>query len=120
MGETPGTLLFSCDTLREPGVQLDTLGHIVPGEDDVLAGYTVDVVAFEDHRDLDDATPSRHPFVRATGNPHDKVIGRVLPLTEDELDACDEHEAPLFHRVPVTLASGREAWVFVGDARRPR
>lgn len=116
MGATPGALLFSCDTLREPGVQLDTLGRVVAGDADVLAGYTVDFVAFEDHRDLDDATPSTHPFVRATGDARDKVVGRVLPLSEDELDACDEHEAPLYRRVPVTLASGRAAWVFVGDA----
>jgi len=51
--------------------------------------------------------------LRRTGDPRDKVFGTVLVLTPAELDAADELLTPLFRRLPVTLASGRGAWVYV-------
>ena len=54
-----------------------------------------------------------HPIVRPTGSPRDRVVGRALHSTEDELEAADEYEVALYRRAAVTLASGRPAWVYV-------
>lgn len=106
-------LLFSYGTLQQPDVQLDTFGRLLDGEDDILPGYTVDYAEIEDPRVVDVSGLSVHPIVRATGNPLDKVVGRALRVTEDELDASDEYEVALYRRASVVLASGRTAWVYV-------
>lgn len=106
-------LLFSYGTLRQPEVQLDTFGRLLDGEDDTLPGYTTDYIEIEDRRVVDLSGLSVHPVVRPTGNARDKVMGTALRVTEDELDAADEYEVSLYLRVPVTLASGRAAWVYV-------
>lgn len=112
-GDSQTTLLFSYGTLRHADVQLATLGRVVDAEDDVLPGFTIDYAEHEDHRDTDDASPTVLPVARETGSPLDKVVGRVLHLDEDELDACDEYQLALYRRVCVLLASGRRAWVYV-------
>lgn len=106
-------LLFSYGTLQNPDVQLDTFGRLLVGEDDVLPGYTVDYAEIEDTRVVDLSGLSVHPIVRATGNALDKVVGKALWVTEDELDASDEYEVALYRRVQVRLASDRDAWVYV-------
>ncbi|WP_374311606.1 gamma-glutamylcyclotransferase family protein [Microbacterium sp.] len=106
-------LLFSYGTLQNPDVQLDTFGRRLAAEDDVLPGYTVDYAEIEDTRVVDLSGMSVHPIVRATGSPLDKVVGKALWVTDDELDAADEYEVALYRRVSVVLASGRSAWVYV-------
>ncbi|MDE0547065.1 gamma-glutamylcyclotransferase family protein [Microbacterium sp. C7(2022)] len=113
-------LLFSYGTLQHPEVQLDTLGRLVHAEPDFLPGYTVDYAEIEDHRVVDLSGLSTHPVVRATGNPLDKVAGMALWITEDELDACDEYEVSLYHRVWARLSSGRSAWVYVAVTHADR
>ncbi|MHC3000476.1 UDP-N-acetylmuramate--alanine ligase [Microbacterium sp. HJ5] len=106
-------LLFSYGTLQHPEVQLDTFGRLLEADDDVLPGYTVDYAEIEDPRVVDLSGLAVHPIVRATGSPRDKVVGKVLRVTDDELDASDEYEVALYRRVSVVLASGRTAWVYV-------
>ncbi len=105
--------LFTYGTLQRPEVQRDTFGRLLEGEEDVLTGYTVDYAEIEDHRVVAVSGAAVHPILRETGDARDKVMGRVLWLTEAELDAADEYEVSLYRRVPVTLASGRTAWVYV-------
>lgn len=107
-------LLFTYGTLQFAEVQLDTFGRIVAGESDVLPGYTIDYAEIEDARVVDVSGLSVHPVLRATGNAVDKVVGKVLHVTDDELEAADEYEVSLYRRISVTLASGRIAWVYVG------
>ena len=111
--DSPPHLLFSYGTLQHPEVQLDTFGRLLEAEDDVLPGYTVDYAEIEDPRVVDLSGLSVHPIVRATGSPLDKVVGKALRVTEEELDASDEYEVALYRRVAVVLASGRTAWVYV-------
>ncbi|MCR2762410.1 gamma-glutamylcyclotransferase [Microbacterium sp. zg.B48] len=113
MVERPQQLLFSYGTLQSPVVQLDTFGRLLTGEDDVLPGFTVDYADIEDPRTVEPSGASVHPIVRATGNELDKVIGKVLRVSQDELDAADEYQLELYRRVEVRLASGRPAWVYV-------
>jgi len=107
-------LLFTYGTLQYAEVQLDTFGRLVAGEPDVLPGYTIDYVEIEDQRVVELSGASVHPVLRETGNAVDKVMGSVLHLTADEVDAADEYEVSLYRRVRVTLGSGRVAWVYVG------
>jgi len=62
-----------------------------------------------------------HPIIRPTGSTLDKVVGKVLTLTDEELDAGDDYELSMYRRAAVTLASGRTAWVYIstpeGDLR---
>ncbi|WP_344736828.1 gamma-glutamylcyclotransferase family protein [Microbacterium awajiense] len=106
-------LLFSYGTLQHPEVQLDTYGRLLQAEADSLPGYTVDYTEIEDRRVVDLSGLAVHPVVRSTGNPLDRVVGVVLRITEDELDATDEYEVALYRRVSVRLASGRAAWAYV-------
>ncbi|WP_347346040.1 gamma-glutamylcyclotransferase family protein [Microbacterium sp.] len=107
-------LLFSYGAMQSEEVQLDLFGHVVPLQADFLTGYTVDYAEFEDHRDSDACPRAVHPRLRRTGNPVDKAIGRVLTLTDAEIEASDEYQTPLlYRRISVTLASGRTAWVYV-------
>lgn len=108
-----GELLFSYGTLQQPEVQLDTFGRLFEAEDDVLPGFTVDYAEIVDQRAVDVSGSTVHPIVRPTGNPLDKVVGKVLHVTEEELDAADEYEVALYRRVAAPLASGRTAWVYV-------
>jgi hypothetical protein len=106
--------LFTYGTLQLPEVQLDTFGRLVPGEDDVLHGYRLDWTQIDDDRVARLSGSDSHPIVRRTDDPRDRVFGRVLALTVEELDAADEYEVALYRRVPVALASGILAWVYVG------
>ena len=113
MPEAADQLLFSYGTLQQSDVQLDTFGRLLAAEDDVLPGYTVDYAEIEDTRIVEVSGLAVHPIVRATGDPRDKVVGKALHVTEDELDAADEYEVSLYRRVSAVLASGRTAWVYV-------
>ncbi|MDJ1113189.1 gamma-glutamylcyclotransferase family protein [Microbacterium dauci] len=112
--EPADQLLFTYDTLQHAEVQLDTFGRIPESEPDILPGYTVDYAEIEDPRVVERSGLGSHPILRATGNPVDKVVGRVLRVTAAEIDAADEYEVALYHRVAVVLTSGRTAWVYVG------
>lgn len=106
-------LLFSYGDLQQPDVQLDIFGRLVHGDVDWLPGYTVDYVEIEDPRGTDVSGLSVKPVVRATGNRLDRVPGRVLHLTEEEVEAVDEYQVELYRRERVMLSSGHAAWVYV-------
>ena len=106
-------LLFTYGTLRYPQVQRETFGRLVPSEDDVLTGFRLEYADIEDAHVVGLSGAAVHPILRETGDPRDKVVGWVLALTADEVDAADEYEVALYHRVAVVLASGRRAWVYV-------
>lgn len=115
MSEGPvDQLLFTYGTLQYAEVQLDTFGRIVAGEADTLPGYTIDYAEITDQRVVDISGVSVHPVLRHTGNVLDKVVGKVLHVNADEVDAADEYEVSLYRREQVTLGSGRLAWVYVG------
>lgn len=106
-------LLFAYGALLDPTVQLDTFGRLVTSEEDVLPGYAL---WYHDEEDTRTANPSGHtvlPLLRRTDSALDKVLGRVLHLTMDELDAADEYQMSLNRRTSVALASGRQAWLYL-------
>jgi hypothetical protein len=105
--------LFSYGTLLLPDVQLDTFGRHVASDEDALAGYRLEWTDIDDDRVARISGLDAHPILRHTGDPRDRVFGRVLDLTPEELDAADEYEVALYRRTSVILASGRAAWVYV-------
>nr|WP_260149063.1 gamma-glutamylcyclotransferase family protein [Microbacterium endophyticum] len=105
-------MLFSYGTMRSTAVQLDTLGHVVTWEVDVLTGYTVDYLEIDDPRD-DAPGINTHARMRSTGSSLDKVVGFVCEVSEAELDALDNYEAARGRRSEVTLDSGRVAWAYL-------
>ena len=115
VSDQPGDqLLFTYGSLQDAEVQLDTFGRLLAGERDALRGYTIDYAEIDDARVAEVSGLSVHPILRRTGNAIDTVVGTVVHITSDELDAADEYEVALYRRVPVRLASGRDAWVYVG------
>ncbi|MFG6403520.1 gamma-glutamylcyclotransferase family protein [Microbacterium sp. P04] len=105
--------LFSYGTLQRAEVQLDTFGRLVSGESDVLPGFRLVDIEITDRRVVAVSGSAVHPVLHATGSDLDKVVGTVLTITEDELDAADEYELEHYRRVLLPLASGRDAWVYV-------
>ncbi len=112
-GSGPAECLFTYGTLQLPDVQLDTFGRLLEGEDDALPGYRLEWTDVGDERVAQLSGLDTHPILRRTDDPRDRVFGRVLRLTPDELDAADEYEVSLYRRASVSLASGLRAWVYV-------
>lgn len=114
--EPADTALFTYGALQHADVQLDIFGRRIAGQDDSLPGYTLDYVDAP-HRaaaDRGDDAGATQPVIRSTGSPLDRVFGRILWITEGELDAVDEFELVAFRRIQVPLSSGTSAWVYVG------
>ena len=105
--------LFTYGTLQLPEVQRHTFGRLIPGENDVLRGYRLEWTPVDDDRFAQLSGLGSHPVLRRTDDVRDRVFGRVLALTPEELDAADEYEVSLNRRVSVPLVSGIQAWVYV-------
>jgi hypothetical protein len=116
--ESPDELLFAYGALQRADIQLDTFGRRVAAQDDVLTGYSRMYTDVPDHRIDTVAGPAVLPVLRRTGSALDKVVGVVLALTPDELDAADEYQPALYRRIIVTLDSGRRAWLYVDAGAR--
>lgn len=111
-------LLFSYGTLQIESVQLSTFGRLLPGWRDELTGAALSQVPIDDPQLAAAASMTHHANVNFTGNQSDRVAGTVLDVTEAELQAADGYEAPAaYERVAATLASGRQAWVYVHNGR---
>jgi len=95
--------LFSYGTLQEERVQLATFGRRLGGDRDALPEYEASV-----------AGP--HANLTFNGRADSRASGMVFDVTDAELAAADEYERTArYTRVMVTLASGRQAWVYVHD-----
>ena len=107
-------LLFAYGTLQQDRVQLSTFGRLLDGHADALVGYERSLVTIENPEFVAASGTAQHATVTFTGKQGDRVSGTVFEVTDDELAAADEYErAAAYIRVPVTLASGKQAWVYV-------
>ena len=108
-------LLFSYGTLQQDDVQLSTFGRRLSGHPDALPGWQHSRLPI-----LDPVVPARlgrthHANVAFTGKDTHSVPGVAFELTDEELAKVDEYEAPFsYKRVSARLASGRQAWIYVG------
>ena len=104
--------LFAYGTLQQDDVQRATFGRPLQGESDALVGF-------------ERAMARGHLTAAETGRPDDRVAGIVYEVTEADLAAADRYEERAsFARIAGTLASGKQAWVYVDagrtELRRPR
>jgi gamma-glutamylcyclotransferase (GGCT)/AIG2-like uncharacterized protein YtfP len=98
--------LFAYGTLQQSDVQRATFGRLLQGEDDTLIGF-------------ERSTARNLANVTFTGRAEDGVAGMVFEVTDADLAAADRYEERAsYARIAGTLASGKDAWVYV-DAGRP-
>ena len=97
--------LFSYGSLQQAAVQLATFGRLLPGKSDGLAGFEIATLQ-RGGRQLANAVRSAQSRQR--------VDGTLFEVTDAELLAADAYErADSYARIPVTLASGADAWMYV-------
>ncbi len=104
-------LLFAYGTLRDPAVQRATFGRVLDGQPDGLVGF--------ERRQISPGSGTT-PYENAsfTGNAEQRLEGIAFDVEEAELAAVDLYERQAdYIRMRATLASGREAWVYVHAGR---
>ncbi|WHZ19163.1 MAG: hypothetical protein OJF55_001312 [Rhodanobacteraceae bacterium] len=106
--------LFSYGTLQQAEVQVATFGRRVESTPDQLTGFRIDLLAIRDPEVVKLSGKTHHPIITRTGDPRDVVDGVVLLVTDAELAQADAYEVSDYQRVLVPLASGGEAWVYIG------
>ena len=104
--------LFAYGTLQQDDVQRATFGRPLQGQHDALVGFERTMVRGRLN-------------VTATGRLDDRVAGIVFEVTDADLAAADRYEERAsYARIAGTLASGKQAWVYVDggreELRRPR
>lgn len=112
----PTELLFSYGTLQMEPVQMATFGRMLEGTEDHLVGYESEWLEIVAPSVVEASGKSRHPIIVFTGRETDLVCGTALCVSRNEILQADTYEVADFKREYVTLASGRNAWVYV-DAR---
>lgn len=115
IGGRPGdqVRLFSYGTLQQPQVQISSFGRLLEGSSDRLPGFASGWVQITDPEVISASGSDRHPIVRSTGSARNSVEGTVFVLSPEELASADTYEVSDYRRVPVRLASGTDAWVYV-------
>lgn len=118
-GRSPGryavsmtSVVFSFGTLQLAEVQRALFGRTVRTTPDALAGYVLGELRITDPDVIATSGKDVHPAL-LPGNAEDVVHGVALELTPDELTAADHYERISYHRVSVSLVSGRSAWVYL-------
>ncbi|MEO6260594.1 MAG: gamma-glutamylcyclotransferase family protein [Thermoanaerobaculia bacterium] len=110
-------LLFAYGTLQQETVQLSTFGRLLQGHRDELPGFEQSFVKIEDQHVLATTGKTHHANVTFNGELLSRVGGTVFEVTDTELAAADQYERLVaYKRIAATLASGKQAWVYV-DAR---
>lgn len=108
-------LLFSYGTLRQQEVQLATFGRLLDGHPDALVGFELALFKVEDAVFVAASGKAMHNTMRSTGRSEDRVPGVALEVTDAELLTADRYEPAGYARVATTLASGKEAWVYIAS-----
>ena len=105
--------IFSYGTLRQPEVQRELFGRALEAQDDILTGFRIGMVAISNPEVVRLSGSSEHPGLVRTNDSQDRVEGQALAVTATELAAADAYEAADYVRAPVTLESGRQAFVYL-------
>ena len=113
-------LLFSYGTLQQEDVQQSTFGRLLKGQRDELLGFEQSSVRIEDAQVVAASGRTHHANVTFNGRNDSRVGGTVFEITDDELAAADQYEQlAAYKRIPVALASGKQAWVYLDACSAP-
>jgi len=106
-------LLFSYGTLQQEEVQRSTFGRLLRGQSDALVGFEKASLRIEDPQVVAAYGTANHVTVTSNGRPDSRVTGTVFEVTDAELAVADRYESVAqYSRSSVTLASGKQAWVY--------
>ena len=106
--------LFSYGTLQQDDVQILTFGRVLQGQRDELPGFERSRVKIENPQVVAASGETHYANVTFNGRADSRVSGIVFEITDLELAAADLYERDAkYERVAVTLASGRQAWVYL-------
>ncbi|HEX6974118.1 MAG TPA: gamma-glutamylcyclotransferase family protein [Vicinamibacterales bacterium] len=109
-------LIFSYGSLQQRDVQLALLQRTLDGQEDLLRRFALGSVPIEDAAVAARVGRTAHLNAVYTDENADAVSGTAFEITDEELQRIDVFEAEFsYARVPVVLASGRGAWVYVHD-----
>ena len=106
--------LFSYGTLQLPEVQRAVFGRRLEGRPDALPGFVLAPLEISDPEVVRLSGLAVHSIARRTGDPFDLIPGIVFSITDAELQAADAYEVDVYGRIPARLASGAEAFVYIG------
>ena len=106
-------LLFSYGTLQYEQVQLDTFGRLLEGEDDEILGFRLERVEITDEKVLKSSGQQFHPIAFPTDDNSQTVIGKVLHITQAELEESDKYEVDDYLRVTANTKSGKQVQVYI-------
>jgi len=104
--------LFSYGTLQQAEVQRTLFGRALRSEVDRLTGFALGTVTIRDPEVVRLSRSDCHPILRRAAA-DSAVEGTALALTPAEIEAADRYEVADYVRIAVTLASGRQAFVYV-------
>lgn len=102
--------LFSYGTLQDPAVQRANFGRELTGHPDVLAGFSLSMIAIKDPSVVATSGVAYHKIIEPSSKIEDELGGTVYQLTPEELAAADRYEVSEYTRVTVTMRSGLKAW----------
>ena len=113
-------LIFSYGMLQEESVQLSTFGRLLDGQGDELVGFELAQVPIEDPGIVAATGMTHYDNALFNGRPDSRVGGTVFEITDAELAAADSFEQrAAYKRIGVTMASGKQAWVYVEACSAP-
>lgn len=104
--------LFSYGTLRQPEVQIELFGGTLETVEDSLPGFRIERLRITDPEVIALSGSDEHPVLRR-GADGDVVNGSALAVTGTDLEHADRYEVDDYVRIAVTLASGRDAFVYI-------
>jgi gamma-glutamylcyclotransferase (GGCT)/AIG2-like uncharacterized protein YtfP len=99
--KTAKELLFVYGTLLEPAIQKNVIGRLVPAEEDGIEGYIKTTIEL-----------SCGNFPAIMKKDGGVVTGRILELTQAELELCDLYEGEDYKREKIITHRGIEVWVY--------
>jgi hypothetical protein len=109
-------LLFSYGTLQQEAVQISTFGRRLAGQPDELVDFEQSLLRIDDPDFVASSGKADHAVVRFSGKQDSRVSGMAFEVSDSELARADAYEPAGYTRIRVLLASGRQAWVYAGDA----
>jgi gamma-glutamylcyclotransferase (GGCT)/AIG2-like uncharacterized protein YtfP len=113
--------LFSYGTLQHDDVQLSAFGRLLHGSKDELPAFEPSLVAIDDQQIVAEIGRTHHANVTFNGRSDSRVSGTVFDVTDAELAAADRFEQRFdYKRIDVTLASEKQAWIYVYAGRPSR
>lgn len=104
--------LFSYGTLRQSEVQVELFGGTLETVEDSLPGFRVEQLRITDPEVIALSGSDEHPVLRRGGD-GDVVSGSALVVSAGDLEQADRYEVDDYVRIAVTLASGRDAFVYI-------